>query len=163
MSTELTPADNLAFLLALQAGLNDQIARAKRRVLDEAAQTRTRSYDTPVGQVNITRKDAPIEVTDEAALLAWVKEHRPDEVETVERVRPAYMKHLREDRWTVVKGQVIDTQTGEVVEFAALGDPGEPFVAWPASKQQRAAKQEARDLFEQRAALLAPLFAEIEP
>lgn len=161
--TNMTAADHLALLLALEAGLKDQIAQAKRRVLEAAAETRTRSYDTPVGQVNITRKDPPIEVTDEAALLAWVKENRPDEVEVIERVRPAYMKHLRENRWTVVKGQVIDTQTGEIVEFAALGDPGEPYITWPASKQQRAAKEEARLLFEQRAALLAPLFAEIEP
>src|SRR5690625_62490 len=106
MTDHLTPADHLAFLLALEAGLKDQIAKAKRRVLDEAAETRTRSYDTPVGPINITRKDAPIEITDEAALLAWVKEHRPDEVETVERVRPAYMKHLREDRWKIGRAHV---------------------------------------------------------
>lgn len=159
----LSNADHLAYLLALQAGLSDQIAKAKRRVIEEANETRARSYDTPVGQINVTRKDAPIEVTDEAALLAWVKQARPDEVETVERVRPAFMRYLREERWTVVKGQVIDTVTGEVVDFAALGDPGEPFVAWPATKTQRAAKQEARLLFEERNALLAPLFAEIEP
>jgi hypothetical protein len=51
-------------------------------------------------------------VDNEAAFLAWVKENLPDEVETVERVRPGTAKHLAEmakakGGWTNEDGNLV--------------------------------------------------------
>lgn len=46
------------------------------------------------GQVIASLRHDSVSVTDPAALLAWVKVHRPDQVQTLEQVRPAYVDQL---------------------------------------------------------------------
>lgn len=47
-----------------------------------------------IGTVSLPVSRETVYVTDEAALLAWVKVHYPEEVETQERVRPAFLGGL---------------------------------------------------------------------
>lgn len=53
-----------------------------------------RANGLPVGRaVKSVRTDA--KVVDDKALLKWVKSNHPDEVETVEQVRPAFLAQLK--------------------------------------------------------------------
>lgn len=66
---------------------------------------------TVIGQVSRTRASVSAKVVDEAALLAWVVEHRPDEV--VQSVRSSYVKVLQAQARS--HGRPFDVETGEVI------------------------------------------------
>lgn len=151
--SDLSPAEYLAALLALEAGLKTQIGEAKRAVLTRAEESDAERFKTPYGPVTVAARDAKVEITSPQAFLAWVKENRPDEV--VEDVRDSYRKSVLEDRLVVMKGDVYDSHTGEQVEWAALGEPGAPYATWTASAKQHETKDAARVLFRDRAEVLA--------
>jgi hypothetical protein len=75
-------------------------------------------------KVLMTDPDAKIQVTDEKALLAWVKANRPTEWETVEQVRPAWVKSMASD----VLGPVCDPGTGETIPGLEV-IPGKPYIS----------------------------------
>jgi len=155
----LPPAEYLAALLALEAGLKEQIGEAKRAVLARAEETDADRFKTPYGPVTIGQREGKIEVTNEAAFLAWVKENRPDEI--VEEVRPSYRKSVLEDRLVVLKGEVFDKETGEPVPWAELGPAGAPYPTWTSTAKQRESKEAARILFRERAEVLAGALRQI--
>lgn len=77
---------------ALEASLKDEAAEEYER--ERASVT----WAWP-GQGSIytsLNQDTAI-VTDPDSLLAWVKANRPDQVETIERVRPAYLERLLQE------------------------------------------------------------------
>lgn len=150
---DISPPEYLAALLALEAGLKEQIGEAKRAVLARAEEVDADRFKTPYGPVTIGQREGKIEVTDEAAFLRWVKENRPDEI--VEEVRASYRKSVLEDRLVVLKGEVFDKETGEPVPWAELGSPGAPYPTWTSTAAQRQAKEAARALFRERAQILA--------
>lgn len=87
----------ISWLLKQLAAVN---GKARAELGDWPAKTRAVAAlpdGTAVGTVTITQGRESLRVTDEAAFLAWVKEHRPDQVETVERVHKAYRKHVLDD------------------------------------------------------------------
>ena len=68
--------------------------------------------DVPLGRVSMSKPRESVRV-DESALLAWALEHRPDEVETITRVRPSFVAAI-----TAAKGHIkerVDQFTGEVI------------------------------------------------
>jgi len=135
-------ADTYAALSALKAGIDAAIKDAGAEALAFSNENGVKSLLTPFGAVTIAAKEPSI-AFDDAALLAWVQENHPTEVETIVRVRPSFEKVLR-DRFVIVKGDtVVDTQTGEVVEFATVTAGGDPYITFPSSKEQKAAKAEA--------------------
>jgi hypothetical protein len=85
-------------------------------------------------------------VVNEAAFLAWVKETLPDEVETVERVRPGTAKHLAEmmkakGGWTDEDGNLvpipgIKVTTSDLSPRVELDDDAEDAIrtAWLAGE-----------------------------
>lgn len=80
-----------------------------------------------VGTVQLTEQPASVVVTDEAALLEYVKRTRPDEVLTREYVRESFLSYLKAmAREQLVEGEalVVDAQ-GEVVPGLEL-DYGTP-------------------------------------
>lgn len=151
----MSPAEYLAALLALEAGLSEQIGAAKQAVLDRAAEVDAERFKTPYGPVTIATRKGKVRITDPAAFLAWVKEHRPDEVVVTEQVRDSYTKSVLEDRLVVMRGEVFDSTTGEPVEWAALGPDGNPYATWTASADQKEAKETARSLFREHGPRLA--------
>lgn len=150
----MNPAEYLAALKALEAGLKDQIEVAKRAVLDAAVQAGAERFTTPYGPVTVSRDAPRVEVTDEAAFTDWCDANLPDAVETVRRVRPATAKAAL-NQLVVLRGRAYDPGTGEEVPWATVTEPGDPYVAWPASPAQRETKIMARLLFEDRALGLA--------
>lgn len=75
-----------------------------------------------VGTVPLALTADRVDVVDEAAYTAWVFEHRPDEVETITRVRPAYDKHVREG---AAKRGAACTADGEVIPGLRFTPGGE--------------------------------------
>lgn len=146
---ELHPAERYAALTALKAGLLDQIDQAAADVLAE--QGPVRSFDTPYGPVNITRPDDAPDI-DVARFTAWlVEQDRTDDLVLMPR---ASTLAAFKARLVIVNGEVVDKETGEVAPYGRVNPGGDPRVSYPATKEQRAAKEWARALFEERAAAL---------
>lgn len=150
----MNPAELLAALKALRAGLDDRIKVAEAAVLDVAERDGAERFTTPYGPITVSRKKGGISITDREAFIAWVDGNIPDAFETIVQVRPATEKAIVQ-RLTVMRGEVYDSVTGEAVEWAEPTPDGDPYTAWPASAQQREAKDMARLLFEDRAGALA--------
>lgn len=83
--------------------LNDRVYAAFKAAKDEVA-----SHLGPEGRKNAVlegnklasvsvSKSGRITVTNEPALLRWVQENYPTEIETVERVRPAFLDLIKKD------------------------------------------------------------------
>lgn len=69
-------------------------------------------------------------VIDEDAFIDWCKHEHPTEVQVttpapVESVRPAWRKALLA-RMSVIDGQVVDKDTGRVLQFVRVAEPGPP-------------------------------------
>lgn len=66
-----------------------------------------------VGDVNLSEQPASVVVTDERALLEYVRRTRPDEVMTREYIRESFMTYLLD----MARGQLVDdTYDGDVVD-----------------------------------------------
>lgn len=144
----LTAAERYAALSALRAGLDSQIAAAKRDLMAEASGLRKASWPTPWGQVNAVRADPRVEI-DQDALLEHLRAHHPDGIVVVETPNVALVQTLLA-RCTVIGRTVMDRETGEVVEWAHVGEAGPLTVSYPASAQQKDAKALATMLFDER-------------
>lgn len=66
---------------------------------------------TRIGTVKRSKPKRTPSVTDEAALLAWVREHRPEEL--VESVNPGFVRYLLEQ--VRHYGEAVYGETGEIV------------------------------------------------
>jgi hypothetical protein len=83
---------------------------------------------TDVGTITLPVTSAGLIVDDPAAVLAWCKERRPDQIETVELVRSAFLAALL--RIAVVDHgdgvtTIVDPDTGEVIPGLAWKAGGE--------------------------------------
>ena len=67
-----------------------------------------------------------------AKALAWCKEKYPDEVHTVEEIRPAFLKKLLD--YATVCGEGIDRETGEALDWIEVTQ-GAPFVTITTTKE----------------------------
>lgn len=159
ITTTGTAAERYAALTALKAGLDDQIAQAKREALAEVAHLRKASWTTPYGQVNMTRSEPKVQI-DQALFLAMCQEHFPDEVILTPSVRSSFAMAFMSEL-TIVAGNVVHKGTGELVEWAHITAEGDPTISYPASKTQADVKEYARMLFAERAPALAAGLREI--
>jgi hypothetical protein len=89
---------------------------------------------TPIGAVERTRAAKRAVVTDEAALLAWVKTHAPTEV--VESVRPAYVERLKADAKR--DGRYAVLPDGEIVPGVEVVEGTPSFRVAPEDAEARA-------------------------
>lgn len=109
-----------ATLLLLQRVVADRLAEQNRitraQARDDFTVVGQRDVgligDEPIGTVQLNKGRETWAVTDERALLAYVKAKMPEQVETIERVRPAAVEALRK----VAAGK-----------GAAVDDDGEPI------------------------------------
>lgn len=62
-------------------------------------------------------------VTNEVALLEWVADRYPDQVETVEQIRPAFRTRLL-DEAVIDDGDAVDAETGEVIRGVGVRPGG---------------------------------------
>lgn len=113
--------ERLTAVKVLQTALADAEAGLKAEALRLADVTGATTLKAPLGRVNIVRKDAK-PIIDAAELLAWTKEHFPQEVITVEHVRPSFAKAL-EAELAVAGDDVVNTRTGEIAPFSQPSEP----------------------------------------
>lgn len=93
-------------------------------------EVRLPGYDQPVAQVSLSAPKTGY-VIDEAGFLAYCKREHPSEVEVttpqpVESVRPAWRKALLGRMLVEEDGAVVDRETGRVLEFVEVVEPGPP-------------------------------------
>lgn len=77
-----------------------------------------------IGHVTLTKGRKSARVADPQALLAYVKAQHPTEVETIEQVRPAYVRALLDD--AVRKGAQVDSD-GVVIDGLIEVVEGQPY------------------------------------
>jgi len=147
--TELNAPTRVAALTALRDAIDAEIKADKLEAIAFAGEFGVKSFATPLGAVNVVVKDPAIGWETDG-LLAWVEEHYPSEVEMTRRVRPAFQAALTA-RFVIVAGDVIDTETGETIDFAYATSASEPYVSWPSSAKQKDAKATARLVVQDRA------------
>ncbi len=141
-------ATRYAGLSAIEAG----VTAAKKQAAEELRQHADANglskgeVVTPFGPVTLVENKGgrSVVVDDEAAFLAWVKAASPESVETVERIR-ALDRAAILDRLVPVADQVVDSLSGEQLEFAHVHttEPSAPSPSYRASDPQRAAKKAA--------------------
>lgn len=78
-----------------------------------------------VGVVTLPLSNEAPYVADLEALTKWAKERHPDQVETIEQLRAAFVAALLA-RVEVDEGEVIDTTTGEIVPGIGVREGGLP-------------------------------------
>jgi hypothetical protein len=135
-------ARTAALRAAVVKFLADRVAEAnkdaKADVLDQLDAGDRKGAVLPdggdVGTVSVTKGRKTISVTDEAAFLAWVREHSPHNIEVTERVRPAYTKSVT-DGGQARYGMVVDPNSGEIIPGLALRE-GDPYVTVRQSDEQ---------------------------
>lgn len=160
----MKPAEKVALLTALIEGATAELAFAKAEALAVAEAVGVKSFATPFGSVTVAARDAKPMVTDDAAVLAYVAEAFPTEVETIRRVRPSFLTALLGRlEWDADHGQFIDTKSGEGVPGVEWGEPGQPYITWPSGDLQKLTKTEAAEWFHGRTEELLGAMAQIEP
>lgn len=82
---------------------------------------------TRIGSVKRSKPRRTPQVTDPAALLAWVREHRPEEL--VERVSPAFESYLKDQCRT--HGAAVYAATGEIVPGVEMVEGAPSFLPRP--------------------------------
>lgn len=158
------PAEKVALLTALIDGATVELAAAKAEALALADTVGVKSFNTPFGSLAVSRKSASPAVTDPDALLAWVMDAFPSEVEHITRVRPAFVTVLLgRVEWSKDLSEFVDTASGEAVPGMDWSAEGDPYIAWSAGDVQRATKAEARAWFHGRTdELLSAMAPQIE-
>lgn len=126
-------ATQLAVLQQLEKRVADarNALRIELRADMEPGDTKAATLDdgTPLGKVSLTTGAKRPKVTDERALLEWVREHRPDEV--VESVRSSFVNAMKESAKEY--GAAVVESTGEVVPGIELCESDPYVMVRPAS------------------------------
>lgn len=120
--TPIEAAEVALFWGAINTSMKGQMAEAREtalRVLAGAQITAQAVLDAEGVRLGTVTWSPPAEgspvVTDEVALLRWVREHRPEEVVIRYDVREAFVKYLIADAKANPEKVPIDKTTGEVI------------------------------------------------
>lgn len=128
MSSELPhAAARVAILAALKARVNQAYEGARAEaaeLLEPGDRKAARLGDGGLGHVLMTNGATRAGVSDETALLAWVKKCHPDEVVTT--VRKSYLDKLLRDAKR--HGAPVDETTGELVPGIVVST-GDPYIS----------------------------------
>lgn len=119
-------ARDLAVLKVLSERLREArvlLEKQARELMEPVDRLVVRVDDEVVGAVTVVNGRRTARVVDAAALLAWVKDNRPTEVQTVESVRSSYVTAVLSAAKDL--GVAVDSITGELVPGieVTVGDP----------------------------------------
>lgn len=146
--SSLTPAGRIAALIALRDAIDARVTVEKKALIETlTGATETQSLHTPFGDISFQPGKRRV-VIDQDKLLEYVKRVAPEMVETVtvinESVIDSYRETLEDDVVHLGDGDFVRASTGEVIDYAYLSNPSNTNIAYPASKEQKAAKAAAR-------------------
>jgi hypothetical protein len=159
MTTEdMNPVEKYAALRALELGIGAAVAVAAMEVAEYRKKTRSRGFESDWGTIEFRKNDAHLQFNT-TKLIAWAQQHLPHEVipEHTEEVivpaaaRPTLLKTL-DERFQIVGGEVIDTVSGEVVDFATIIPAKPPTLAFKMPPEK---KREAVEYVAHQTALVA--------
>lgn len=95
----------------------------------------------PIGTVQRTEVSRTVAVNP-TELLAWVRKHRPDQIE--EQVSPAYLTHLQEI--CRKHGVAVDEPTGEIIPGVELREGSSSFRVTPSAEGRDYILRKLREL-----------------
>lgn len=141
-----------ALMTALRARGTELRAEVTDEVLTLYLEAGSDRLAVDEGTVSLVKPQDSIRIRDESKLLEFVEANHPTEVVTTTAVRPAFRSALT-GRLKVLGGQVYDSATGEVVEWAEVVPAGVPTSIQV--RPNTAAKELAADLIRTRLPELA--------
>jgi len=161
----LTPAGRVAALTALRDALDEQITQEKKGIIERlTGATENTPLPTPFGPLSFRPGKRPVKI-DEEALLAYVKKVAPEMVRTetvvVETIEGPFRETLVNDVIHCGDELFARGSTGETIDYAYLGEETKGAVAWPASKEQRVVKSQARKIVAENMERLATPMLEV--
>lgn len=157
----MTGAERVAMLTALLDAIEERANWEKQAIIEQlAGATETTPIPSQYGNVTLTIGSRP-RVIDQEALLAWVKEHAPERVHTVEEVDPDYKAALIKDLADIGDGEFVTATTGEIVDWVSLGPAPAPKVSYPSSRLQKATKYRARRVLAQHLGEIAAAVTDV--
>lgn len=135
----LTEAEKLAALgtyVKVLTGIEKDLRSAVTKDMGDRHVEKVGAYlpdGTKMASVSLNDGRRSAKVTDPAAALAWCLKQYPEEVQTVQVVRPAFLKKLLDVAGSLPVGKGLDPATGEVLPFIEV-TRGDPFVSVTTTK-----------------------------
>lgn len=148
----MSRADRIAALKAIASAIDEQVKEDISFLTDQfQGATKAQPIYTALGKLSYNPGSAKA-VPDEAKLLAYVKENYPGAVttRTVEEIDPTVRAEILGSVIDAGDGDFVDGATGTVVDFMTVGKPSSPSVAYPASREQKIVKREAKRALEEQ-------------
>lgn len=134
------------------AALEKEVQPSVRAGLEPGEQTTAVMPDgTRIGKVSLTEVPEVVVITDEAALLAWVQEHRPDEI--IPTIRESFLTYLKDQ---VKKHGYAHTPEGEIIPGIELVAGTPRFTPTPNDEGRRLVKAFLADLSYRSGVLALP-------
>lgn len=152
--TEMSPAERIAALTAIRDAVDTRITWEKSTVIENLLGAKeSTAIPTSLGNLTFKPSTQPTKI-DEDKLLAYVKENHPDmvteQVVVTEVIDPEFRKLLISAVVHVGDGDFALSTDGTGIDFAYLGDPSTPQIAYPASKAQKIVKLMARKALDEQ-------------
>lgn len=118
----MNPAEKYARLRLLEHAVRAALPGAAAAAEEYRESVRAKSLETDYGTVSVVRPKRVAYIADPDAFLAWVQEHRPDEI--VHSVRPSFAEAYLAELGMDSSGECFD-RDGEIVPWAAskMGRP----------------------------------------
>lgn len=138
----MNPHDRAAFTGALRSALQDLDSEARAQFVEWAQSIGIKTAEPKLGGTLSVAKPKPRIGLKADEFEAWMREHQPQNIETVEKVRPAAETALRTSL-QIIDGEVwrvVDRETGEMEPFPAAHviPAGEPYAAWKGGDEAKA-------------------------
>ena len=138
-------ASELAALTVIKDAVTEATNTLRELARDEltnvgADMTKAIIHNQEVAKITLVSRDVSCVVTDEKALVTWITENFPSEIEP--KVRDSFRKKFLETLAITPDNQVFSTMTGEVLPFIGL-DIKAPYVSTRFSPEGRAAVLDA--------------------
>lgn len=129
--TRAQRAEQIAYLEELAAAAKEAAALHRTALKSAAADEYQREGAAPtwrvkgIGVISGRVKNDAVTVTDPVDFAAWVKAHRPDEIETIERVRPTFATAVLKGCHVNDDGLVVTANGDEIAGVTVV--PGGTF------------------------------------
>lgn len=146
----LNPAERYAALRLLSEGVTAALKSAEAEAEAYRQQVRAKTLETDYGSISITRRKPTIRF-EQDRLVQWCQHEYPNLVRTVASIPAVSETWLKEHRFRIDGSDVLDVETGEVVDWAHVS-PGSEYLTFRADP---AAKAEAVAAVATRVELLA--------
>lgn len=133
----MNPAERYGALKLLSEGIAAALKDAQADADAYRKSVRAKSLETDFGSVSITRRKPSIRF-DSGPLADWCKDEYPELVKTTISIPATSETWLKDNRFTIDGDDVLDTETGEIVEWAHVS-PGSEYLTFRAEPTAKAA------------------------